>query len=203
MDARDGAGGLKPDEPGREFRGGLVLGEERGDSVEIVPYDGTWPSRYQEMRRRLAEALGSVARRIEHVGSTAVPGLAAKPVVDIQLSVGDIDDEAAYRRSLESLGFGLRYRKPYWRYFRPVPGVPRDFQVHVCLSGGKWERDHLLFRDYLRAHPDRAAAYAALKRDLALRYAQDRIGYTDAKAPFIEEILSQAEAWAAQTGWSP
>jgi GrpB-like predicted nucleotidyltransferase (UPF0157 family) len=190
-------------EQGREFRGGLILGEERGDAVEVVPYDRLWPQRYADMRERLRDVLGTVARRIEHVGSTAVPGLAAKPVVDILLSVDDLQDEQAYRGPIESLGFGLRYRKAHWRYFRPIPGIPRDYQMHVCQSGSKWQRDHLLFRDYLLVHPDRAAEYGMLKRDLAPRYGLDRIGYTDAKAPFIRETLRRAEEWAAETGWAP
>jgi GrpB-like predicted nucleotidyltransferase (UPF0157 family) len=190
-------------EAGREFRGGTILGEERGESVEVVSYDPAWPVHYEQMRARLALVLGPTAARIEHVGSTAVPGLAAKPVVDIQVSVGDLDAEAAYRPAIESLGFGLRYRKEYWRYFRPVPGVPRDFQVHVCQSGSKWERDHLLFRDYMRTHPDRAAEYGALKRALAPKFGLDRVGYTDAKVPFIDAALRDAGEWAAEVGWRP
>lgn len=195
--------GMPAGEQGREFRGGVILGAERGDAVEVVPYDRVWPQRYAEMRGRLVEVLGPVARRIEHVGSTAVAGLAAKPVVDIQVSVEDLRDEPAYRGAIESLGFGLRYRKAHWRYFRPIPGIPRDYQVHVCQSGSKWERDHLLFRDYLRVLPDRAAEYGTLKRDLAPRYGSDRVGYTDAKAPFIKETLQRAEEWARRTDWAP
>jgi len=191
-------------EAGREFRGGTILGEERREeSVEVVSYDPSWPVRYEQMRSRLAHVLGPTAARIEHVGSTAVPGLAAKPVVDIQVSVGDLDAETAYRPAIESLGFGLRYRKEDWRYFRPVPGIPRDFQVHVCQTGSKWERRHLLFRDYMRTHPDRAAEYGALKRDLAPQFGLDRVGYTDAKAPFIDAALRDAEKWASEVGWQP
>ena len=194
---------MDTDEPSREFRGGHILGGERADPVEIADYDPAWPEVYAALRARLAQALGETAVRIEHVGSTAVPGLAAKPVVDVQVSVPDLADEAAYRPHIESLGFGLRYRTDEWRYFRPPPGLPRLWQVHVCQSGSTRERGHLLFRDHLRAHPERAAAYGELKRDLAPRYGLDRVGYSDAKAPFIEETLRLAEAWAARTGWSP
>jgi GrpB-like predicted nucleotidyltransferase (UPF0157 family) len=188
---------------GRPFRGGTILGPERNDPVGIVAYDRAWPNRFERWKRRLASALGASALRIEHVGSTAVPGLAGKPVVDIQVSVADVADEAAYVPAIESVGFGLRYRHPDlgWRYFRPPPGIPREAQVHVCTAGGAWERSHLLFRDYLRAHPERASAYGALKLELAGRHPADRIAYTDAKGPFIDETLALAEIWAGETGW--
>lgn len=186
---------------GREFRGGLILGAERDDPIELAEYDPIWPARYAEMRDRLANALGASALRIEHVGSTAVPGLAAKPIVDIQVSVADVEDEAAYRSAIESCGFGLRYRKSHWRYFRP--GVERLWQIHVCSASSEWERVHLLFRGYLRSHPRSAAAYAGLKWRLAEEHRGDRIAYTDAKTPFIEATLHEAKAWAQRTGWRP
>jgi len=191
-------------EEGRAFRGGTILGPERDDPVEIVPYDTAWPSRFAAWRARIATALGDPALRIEHVGSTAVPGLAAKPVIDIQLSVADVSDEAAYVPAIEALGFGLRYRHRGhgWRYFRPPPGLPRQTQVHVCSAGGEWQRAHLLFRDYLRAHPAEADAYGAVKREAATRHPRDRIAYTDAKGTFILPALERAEAWARVSGWS-
>jgi GrpB-like predicted nucleotidyltransferase (UPF0157 family) len=189
---------------GRPFRGGTILGAERNDPVAIVAYDPLWPSRYAAWRDRLARALGSSAVRIEHIGSTAVPGLAAKPVVDIQVSVSDVADEDSYVRAIESVGFGLRYRNEGlgWRYFRPPPGVPREAQVHVCSLGSESERLHLLFRDYLRAHPAEADAYAAAKHVAAARHREDRIAYTDAKDAFIHPALRRAEAWASETAWS-
>jgi GrpB-like predicted nucleotidyltransferase (UPF0157 family) len=194
-----------PHEAGRPFRGGTLLGAERGESepVEVSPYDPAWPGLFEELRARLAAAMGPVAVRIDHVGSTAVPGLAAKPVVDVQASVPDVDDETAYRDAIERQGFALRYREVGHRYFRPPPGLPRLWQVHVCTVGSEWERTHLLFRDYLRAHPDRASSYARLKRRLARRFAIDRIGYTDAKGLFIEKTLGLAEGWADRIGWRP
>jgi len=132
-----------------------------------------------------------------------VPGLAAKPVIDIQISVTDVDDEAAYRDAIESQGLELRWIEPAHRYFRPPPDLPRLYHVHVCSGGSDWERVHLLFRDYLRSHPDAVRAYEDLKWHLAAKYATDRIGYTDAKAPFVDETLTKAAAWAEATGWSP
>lgn len=187
---------------GTPFRGGLLMGPARGsDPVEIVDYDPLWVARFEDMRDRLTAALGPLALRIDHVGSTAVPGLAAKPVVDIQLSVANVEDTEAYREQIEELGFALRYVEPGHRYFRPRPGVPRLWQVHVCQAGSKWERDHLLFRDFLRAHADEAQAYAALKLDMAALHPDDRIAYNDAKTPWITAALERAEAWAAKTGW--
>lgn len=190
------------DEGGRPFRGGTLLGAERaGEPVEISLYDPAWPHIFEELRDRLAAAMGPTALRIDHVGSTAVPGLAAKPVVDVQVSVPDVEAEAAYRDAIERQGLALRYREVGHRYFRPPPGLPRTWQVHVCSAGSHWERVHLLFRDYLRAHRDRADAYARLKRRLARVHPDDRIAYTDAKSAFIEETLTLAEAWAEGIGW--
>lgn len=177
--------------------GGRQVGHERpADPIAIVPYDPAWPSRFEEMRGRLAAALGQIAVRIDHVGSTAVPGLAAKPVVDIQVSVPDVEDEAAYKPPIEAQGFELRWTEPGHRYFRPPPGLPRLWQVHVCSVGSEWQRVHLLFRDYLRAHADVAAQYETLKRRVAADNRDDRIAYTDAKGPFIDDVVRRAEEWA-------
>ena len=184
--------------------GGRQVGSERpNDPIAIEPYDPAWPQRFDEMRGRLAAALGPIALRIDHVGSTAVPGLAAKPVIDIQISVADVEDEATYKDAIESQGFGLRWIEPGHRYFRPPPGLSRLSQVHVYSVGSEGERAHLLFRDYLRAHAEAASEYEALKRRLAAEHREQRIAYTDAKGPFIEGALVRAEAWAAEIGWRP
>jgi GrpB-like predicted nucleotidyltransferase (UPF0157 family) len=153
------------------------------------------------MRRRLAKELGATAVRIDHVGSTAVPGLAAKPVIDVQVSVPDVEDEPSYVAAIERCGLALRYREKGHRYFRPPPGRRRTYQVHVCTAGSKWERDHLLFRDFLRAHADEARRYEAMKYDVAGHHRSDRIAYNDAKGPLIAEQLGRAEEWARETGW--
>jgi len=185
-----------------EFRGGVLLGRTRDDPVEVVDYDARWPAKFKRMRTRLANALGAAALRIEHVGSTAVPGLAAKPIIDIQISVADVEVEDAYRPAIESLGFVLRYREAGHRYFRPPADRSRDFQIHVCTVGSRWERDHLLFRDFLRTHADEAANYESIKYDVAGHHRSDRIGYMDAKQPYIAAALTRAEAWAGDVGWS-
>jgi GrpB-like predicted nucleotidyltransferase (UPF0157 family) len=158
---------------------------------------------FDDMRDRLAAELGDRAVRIEHVGSTAIDGLPAKPVVDIQVSVADVEDTDSYREPIEAQGFMLRVIEPGHRYFRPPPGIPRRYQVHVCQVGSRWERDHLLFRDYLRAHHEVATEYGRLKMRLANKHRNERITYTDEKTPFIEAVLAAAEDWALTTGWQP
>lgn len=172
------------------------------EPVEVLPYDEAWPRAFVEWRARLDRALGGAAVRIEHVGSTAVPGLAAKPVLDVQVSVEDVAAEAAYVPAIESAGLLLRSRDQGHRYFRPPAGTARSIHVHVCDAGSEWEREHLLFRDFLRAHGEAAAAYDRLKRQLAERYPDDRLAYTDAKTAFILDRLEEAERWAERTGWS-
>jgi GrpB-like predicted nucleotidyltransferase (UPF0157 family) len=188
---------------GREFRGGLIRGPERADPIDIVPWNPDWPLMYEQMRDRLAAALGPLALRIEHVGSTAIAGIPAKPVIDIQVSVPDVDDTDAYRHQIESCGFGLRYITDGWRYFRPPPPLPRDYQVHVVERGSDQEGPRLLFRDFMRAHPGEAAEYGRLKMRIATRTVNDRIQYNDEKGPFILAVLDAAEEWARQTGWTP
>ncbi len=180
-----------------------------GESGRILPVlvepSPEWPAMFAERRDRLTHALGAVALRIEHVGSTSVPGAVAKPIIDIQISVADIDDEDAYRAPIESLGWSMRAREPAagHRYFREPAGVPRTTHIHVCQAGGEWERKHLLFRDYLRSHPARVREYEAVKRAARDRYGDDGIAYTEAKGPFIEATLDLAATWAADTGWQP
>lgn len=179
---------------------GQLHGRPLGGSLEFVGYDPAWPARFAVQRDRLAAALGPVALRIDHVGSTAVPGLAAKNVIDIQVVVADQADLDSYRPAVESTGVGLRYQEAEWSMFRPVD-APRSHHVHVTSAGSRRERVQLLFVDYLRAHDRRRDAYAALKADLAVRFADDRVGYGQAKTAFITGTLRRAEAWATATGW--
>jgi GrpB-like predicted nucleotidyltransferase (UPF0157 family) len=178
----------------------ITAGSERpeADPVVIAPHDEAWPHRYLAWRNRLANALGAVARRIDHVGSTAVPGLAAKPTVDVQVSVEDLEDESKYVPPIEAQGVQLRIRDVDHRFFRPFSGLPRDVHIHVCASGGEWERLHLLFRDYLRASAPAREAYTRSKLLAAERWSDDRMAYTDAKDGTIRDLMAEAEAWAAR-----
>jgi GrpB-like predicted nucleotidyltransferase (UPF0157 family) len=144
-----------------------------------------------------------VVARIDHVGSTAVPGLPAKPIVDVQVSVRRFGDAISYLPLLESAGLVLRVRETGHLFLWPERIRPRDVHVHVCGHGSSWERDHLLFRDYLRTHPGACARYAGLKRDLIRRWHDDRAAYGAAKTAFVLSTLEAASRWAETTGWTP
>lgn len=184
------------------YPGMELIGPTGGDPIHVVPYDIQWPALFASWQKALTAGLGETAVRVDHIGSTAVPGLTAKPVIDIQLSVPDVEAEDGYVAGLESLGVSLRMREPGHRYFRPPPGEPRIVQIHVCAAGSDWERAHLLFRDYLRSHPGARDAYRTLKLELADRYRNDRIAYNEAKTGFILDTLELAGRWAAETGWA-
>ena len=125
-------------------------------------------------------------------GSTSVPGLLAKPTVDIQVSVTDVSDEDSYVPALAAIGLQLRSRDDFHRYFRPFAGQPREVHVHVCAAGSAWEREHLLFRNYLRDHPEARDAYADAKRKALEVWSDDRLAYTEAKGEAILDILDAA-----------
>jgi GrpB-like predicted nucleotidyltransferase (UPF0157 family) len=119
--------------------------------------------------------------------------LAAKPVIDVQVSVADLANDDAYVPALEAIGLQLRSRDVFHRYFRPFPGRPREVHVHVCKLGSAWEAEHLRFRDYLRTHPAARDQYAQAKRRAAALWADDGLAYTDAKTEVILDILEQAD----------
>lgn len=165
-------------------------------AIRIVAYDPDWPERAAEELRRLEEALGAVAVRLEHIGSTAVPGLAAKPILDLQLSVAAIEPRARYVEPLERLGY-LFVPSPEWpdhHFFAKPPERPRTHHLHVWEAGSHHERRHLAVRDFLRAHDDEAARYAALKREAVARHPQDRIAYMAGKEPYLAELEARALA---------
>lgn len=172
------------------------------DRIVIVPYDPQWPVLFSQTGRALRQALGETALRVDHVGSTAVPGLDAKPVIDIQISVAALEPVDPFRIPLESLGYIFHTDNPERtkRYFREAPGQRRT-HIHVRRAGSWAEQFTLLFRDYLRGHDEDAKSYAALKYRLAELYGEDRLGYTNAKGPFIWEIMKKADLWSQETGW--
>jgi len=185
---------------GLRWEGFTLIGETRNDPIEVVPHDPVWRARFEVWRAKLADALGEAAVRIEHVGSTSVPGLAAKPIVDIQVSMRDLEDEASYVPAIEGLGVGLRSRDKEHRYFRPVAPRPRHVQIHVCQTGSRWEFDHLLFRDFLRAHDHERDVYAVVKMQAARTFRDNRVAYTEGKSPFIKSALARARTWHAEQG---
>ncbi len=163
--------------------------------VRVVPYDPSWPTLFQELAAGVRVALGAVAIRVEHIGSTAVPGLAAKPAVDLSLIVTPLDPEAPYREPLESLGYeyGGQFEEFFAerRYFKLNRNGARVANLHATLAGSATERRHLAFRDALRRDPETAAAYERLKFELAARFPADRVAYTEEKADFIEAVLTR------------
>lgn len=173
-------------------------------TIEIHSYDPSWPELFRELGRGLRDALGSVALRIDHIGSTSVRGLAAKPVIDIQISVAILEPAGSFRAPLERAGWTFRADNDdrTKRYFREAPGQRRT-HIHVRRAGSWSEQGALLLRDFLRAHPEFAADYGALKRQLAARFGDHRADYTEAKAPFIWALLQRADVWAQRVGWTP
>lgn len=175
--------------------------DERFDpAVRIVDYDPVWPEMAAAEMARIEGALGGVAVRIDHVGSTAVPALAAKPIVDLQVSVAELEPTELYARPLERLGylFARDPDSPDFHFFGRPAERPRTFHLHVCATGGEHEHRHLALRDYLRAHPDEAARYAALKRDLVARHPEDRLAYIEGKADHVAALERRALEWAAR-----
>ena len=162
----------------------LIGGRERYEIV-IADYDPAWPRRFEAERARIAAALGEHALRIEHIGSTSVPGLGAKPIVDVLVEVPSLDDAGA----LEQAGYVLRVREDGHRMFRTPE---RDVNVHVWPSGSPSIAADLAFRDRLRESAEDRAAYEALKRELATRDWPDVNRYAEAKGPLIREILARA-----------
>ena len=181
--------------------------------VTIVEPKATWPAEFEAIAASIGKALGALVLRIDHIGSTSVPGLPAKDVIDVQLTVAALDRERL-APALARAGFVDReeitndHRPPGaagpdddWRKLFFQAGSGRPVNVHVRVAGRPNQRYPLLFRDYLRAHPDSAAAYATLKRALAA-LGIDRGVYADVKDPACDLIFIAAEDWAVQTRWS-
>jgi GrpB-like predicted nucleotidyltransferase (UPF0157 family) len=160
--------------------------------VVIVEYDARWPALYDEERERVAAALCTVAKSIEHIGSTAVPGLSAKPIIDILVSVDRLGPPDLYGEPLGRLGYtffpmlGNADRHAFGR------GIPHTRHIHIVQHGGAEHVRPLAFRDYLRAHPEAARQYDALKRGLAGRFRNDRQAYSMAKTDFIRAVEASA-----------
>ena len=184
-------------------------------TVKICAYDPEWPHAFDAVARGLRSLIGDAATRIDHIGSTSVPGLDAKDVIDVQVSVADAENLERVSRELARGGWIAPAE-----VFRdhPVPGVsaePSDWQkrffsqpdgmrrvnVHVRIEGRHNQRYALLFRDYLRVSPSSASAYAMLKRHLALLLPDESERYADVKDPACDLIYFAAEQWATQTGW--
>jgi GrpB-like predicted nucleotidyltransferase (UPF0157 family) len=172
--------------------------------IIVAAADPDWARQFRELGATLRSALGPAANRIDHVGSTAVPELDAKPVLDVQVSVPRLEPDLTYRIPLESLGFVLERENPdrTKRFFHRGPAA-RAVHLHVRVAGCFDEQLNLLFRDYLRSDEAARREYAAIKRELALRFRDDREGYVRAKEPTVWALLVRAHSWLQETGWSP
>ena len=167
---------------------------ELKSKIEIVDYDPAWPGLYEREAARVRKALGDRVVRLEHAGSTSVPTLPAKPIIDIVLEVQDSADEPAYVPALEAAGYVLHIREPEWFEHRVFKGPDTNINLHVFSAGCEETDRMVLFRDWLRGYDADRERYAAVKRELAARdwkYVQQ---YADAKTAIVEEIMSRAEA---------
>jgi GrpB-like predicted nucleotidyltransferase (UPF0157 family) len=183
--------------------------------IVIVDYRPDWPSRFERVGAELRRVLGGVATRIDHIGSTAIPGLAAKDIIDIQVSVRDLDD-ASIAPAMQAVGAIARFKGTF-DHEPPGVEVPDDQRqkwlwhlrseehanIHIRIEG-RWNwRYALLCRDFLRGHPGTADAYGEVKRQLARHFGDDAAAYYDVKDPAFDLFMSVADEWAEWSGWSP
>ena len=176
----------------------VTVGERvpHNSTIFLQEYDPQWPRLYAAERQRIQAALGAGARQIEHVGSTSVPGLCAKPIIDMLLLVADSADESAYLPAMQKAGYTLRIREPDWHQHRMFKGPGTDCNIHVFTVGSEEAQRMLLFRDWLRAHPEDRDLYAAAKRRLAARVWRHVQHYADAKTAVVQQIMQRALASA-------
>jgi GrpB-like predicted nucleotidyltransferase (UPF0157 family) len=160
--------------------------------VELAEYDPAWPRLFEVQAARIRIALGDGARLLEHAGSTSIPGLAAKPIIDIVLAVPDSADEAAYVPPLEAIGYVLRIREPEWFEHRVLKATDPGVNLHVFTEGATEIAKMLAFRDWLRSHDDDRVLYERTKRELAAREWKYVQHYADAKTEVVEGIIARA-----------
>ena len=174
------------------------------DQIIIHPYSDEWPSLFECTAGKIREALGDVAIRIDHIGSTSIKDLAAKPIIDIQISVLAFEPIEEFLLPLEKLGYIYRKDNPEKTkmYFRETPGDRRT-HIHVRKFGSWHQQFPLLFRDYLRLHPIEVKLYESEKYRLANMYKDNRVAYVEGKNAIFWDIIYRADRWAAQTGWEP
>ena len=177
--------------------GGAVVHDA---TIQLAEYDPLWPVLFSREAARIRAALGKVAIKVEHVGSTSVPGLAAKPVIDIVLTVPDSSDEAAFVPALEAAGYVLRIREPAWFEHRLFKGPDTNVQVHVFTDGSPEVERMERFRDHLRVDQKDRELYERTKRELATQRWHYVQHYANAKSDVVGEILARAERKASQPG---
>jgi GrpB-like predicted nucleotidyltransferase (UPF0157 family) len=161
-------------------------------TIYLAPYDPAWPSLFARLAKHIYEALGDRLLLLEHVGSTSVPGLSAKPIIDMVLAVADSSDELSYVKPLEEKGYTLRIREPDWYEHRLLKPPDVQGNLHVFSAGCEEIEQMLLFRDWLRSHSDDRLLYEETKRKLAARTWKYTQNYADAKSEVVQEILARA-----------
>jgi len=164
----------------------------RNSTIYLAPYDPAWPSMFTQLKQRIKEALGDKVLLLEHVGSTSVPGLSAKPTIDVLLVVEDSRDEEAYVEALEEKGFTLRLREPDWYEHRFFKSSDPKGNLHVFSDGCEEIERMLLFRDWLRTHEEDRLLYEETKHELAARIWKYTQNYADAKSEVVQEIMARA-----------
>ncbi|MBO0861360.1 MAG: GrpB family protein [Chloracidobacterium sp.] len=172
---------------------GLIGGGEKRE-IRIVDYDTDWPKKFETHAKIIADALGGSALLIEHIGSTSVHGLAAKPIIDILVVVSDSADESAYLPQLEAVGYVLRVREPDWHEHRMFRTPEEDVHIHIYSVGCVEIQRVLSFRDRLRGNGDDRSRYEQIKRELAVKEWSDMNAYADAKTEVIKSIIAASQA---------
>lgn len=182
--------------------------------ITILPYNGRWPQEFDQIKAALSDALGALALRIDHIGSTSVPGLGAKDVIDVQVTVTSLSE--AVQQALLEAGFqqfteaatdhvppGADPAPEHWQKLLFIePEGQRRANIHVRAAGGPNQRYALLFRDYLRTHPNAVKSLEVIKRELAKHHGDDVEVYYDIKDPVYDLIWDAAQSWAEATNWS-
>jgi GrpB-like predicted nucleotidyltransferase (UPF0157 family) len=178
-----------------EAMAALTIGEPQAtwQRIEIREYDPLWPSLFEREEARIRGALGARVLVLEHVGSTSVPALPAKPLIDIVLEVPDSSDEASYVSDLEAAGYRLRIREPEWFEHRLFKGPDTNVNLHTFSEGCVETERMLLFRDWLRENDADRELYATAKRELAAKEWKYVQQYADAKTAVVQEILARAQ----------
>ena len=179
-----------------EYMASVTIGARRrvDGPIHLAEYDPAWPSLYEREAARIRAVLGERVLLLEHAGSTSVPGLAAKPIIDIVLGVADPADEAAYVPPMEAAGYVVRIREPDWHEHRVFKGPDTDINLHVFAANSVEIGRMLAFRDRLRADDDERARYEVTKRELAARHWTYVQEYADAKGEVVEAIIARAMA---------
>ncbi len=185
---------MVPEDPIEERIRNAIIGEAESPAIVVVDYDPAWPGRFRRQEERIRAALGEAAPVVEHIGSTAVPGLAAKPIIDVLLVVGDSSDEPSYLPAMEEAGYVLRVRERDFHEHRMFRTVEKDVHVHVFSPGSPEVERYLLLRDRLRSNNEDRELYARTKRELANETWTTMNHYAEAKTGVVEGIIARAAA---------